>query len=139
MTNSSTHGTNLANDARRIEIEAQMARAEAMAETILAIVRGIGYLFAPLGRILRRLAAAAAMRREGDRIFSELSRLSDRDLADIGIARSDIRAIAAGTYARAERQPAAKLSTPLVVLSAAAEKTASTHRDGLHNEMDRAA
>ena len=37
-------------------------------------------------------------RTEYRRTVRELSALSDRDLADIGIARSDIPAIAAGTF-----------------------------------------
>jgi uncharacterized protein YjiS (DUF1127 family) len=36
--------------------------------------------------------------RNYQRNVSELSRLSDRELADIGLDRSDIRRIAAGAY-----------------------------------------
>ena len=34
------------------------------------------------------------------RTLNELERLSDRDLSDIGLTRSDIEAVAAGTYQR---------------------------------------
>jgi len=34
------------------------------------------------------------------RTMDELSQLSDRDLADIGLTRSDIESVAAGTFAR---------------------------------------
>lgn len=42
----------------------------------------------------------AAWRRERT-VLRELSRLSDRELADLGIARSDIRAIADGRFGKA--------------------------------------
>jgi uncharacterized protein YjiS (DUF1127 family) len=48
------------------------------------------------------LAIIRALRsfREYRRNIDELDNLSDRDLADIGIQRSDIPAVAAGTYNR---------------------------------------
>ena len=39
----------------------------------------------------------ANWRREREAVL-ELSRLTDRELADLGIARADIRAVAAGAY-----------------------------------------
>jgi uncharacterized protein YjiS (DUF1127 family) len=43
----------------------------------------------------------ASWRRERT-VLRELSRLSDRELADLGVARSDIRAIADGSFGQAE-------------------------------------
>ncbi|MHA6346423.1 DUF1127 domain-containing protein [Roseivivax sp. CAU 1761] len=42
-----------------------------------------------------RLVAWFSRRRESNRVFRELAAMDDRELADIGIARSDIRRIAA--------------------------------------------
>ena len=47
-----------------------------------------------VGRALRNLAVWSAENRAYHNTFNELSTLSDRDLADIGIARTDIPAIA---------------------------------------------
>lgn len=38
--------------------------------------------------------------RDYQRNMAELSQLSDRELADIGLDRSDIPSVAAGTYSR---------------------------------------
>ena len=52
----------------------------------------------------------ANWRREREAV-RELSRLTDRELADLGIARSDIRAVASGTVTvRDEVEPAAMQS-----------------------------
>jgi uncharacterized protein YjiS (DUF1127 family) len=48
--------------------------------------------------MLLTIVRAIAAFREYRRNVAELSQLSDRDLADIGIARSDIRRVAAGAY-----------------------------------------
>ncbi len=53
---------------------------------------------------LARLAAAwagfRATRRERARIVRELSACNDRDLAELGLFRHDIHAVANGTYRR---------------------------------------
>ncbi|WP_291846618.1 DUF1127 domain-containing protein [Bradyrhizobium sp.] len=46
--------------------------------------------------LIRMIQAFRGYRRN----VSELSQLSDRELADIGIDRSDIPSVAAGTYSR---------------------------------------
>jgi len=138
MTNSSTRGTSLAREIQRIEIEAQLARAEAISDAVAALGRGIGNLFGALVRGVRRIPAAIAKQHEADRIISELSRMSNRDLADLGIARSDIAAIAAGTYARPEERHVPTAAPQLVVASDDAGKAPAMQDDQPH-ELDRAA
>ena len=48
-----------------------------------------------------RLRAARALRADRARIRSELDQCSDRDLADLGLSRSDIDSVVAGVRARA--------------------------------------
>lgn len=80
-------------DARRI-------RAEAAASLIrLAVAR--------IGALLRRAFATVAAWRERQRITIELQAMSDRDLADIGLCRGDIAAVAEGSY-RDERSTRAR-------------------------------
>lgn len=46
------------------------------------------------GRLAQRFATWSAERRAYNEAFFELSQLSDRDLADIGVARADIPSVA---------------------------------------------
>jgi hypothetical protein len=66
-----------------LQREAADIRFAAYRSAVLALGRGIRYLATPL---TRRLAAALA----SWRIAEELGAMSDRDLADIGITRSDL-------------------------------------------------
>lgn len=56
-----------------------------------------------LGVALRNVFAGEIMRR---RVTDELARLGDRELADMGISRSDIRRIAREAAAEAVKVPA---------------------------------
>lgn len=96
-----------------LRFEAQRLRAEAMVDALIAIWNGVSRLVSPLVRFGRWAAGRLARRQEIDRIYAELSRMSDRDLADIGIARGDIPAVAEGTW---RREPA-----DVVVLRPAAD------------------
>ncbi len=51
--------------------------------------------------ILQRRATVRAKRREADQVFRELQAYSDRQLHDLGLDRSEIGAVARGTYSRA--------------------------------------
>lgn len=51
-------------------------------------------------RMFDRVRDAFARRRAANAAFRELSELNDRELADLGIGRGDIRAVVNGTYAR---------------------------------------
>ncbi len=51
-----------------------------------------------LTHLANRFAAYRQIVRERNRIFSEMNRYTDRELAELGCARSDIRDIAKGTY-----------------------------------------
>jgi uncharacterized protein YjiS (DUF1127 family) len=84
----------------RLLMDAQRARAEAMAGVVVALGRGIANLFAPIVRLGKRTASSFEHQREANRIHSELSRMTDRDLADIGLSRGDICAVAEGKYRR---------------------------------------
>ncbi|TCT04176.1 uncharacterized protein DUF1127 [Tepidamorphus gemmatus] len=97
MTSKTTHS---AVDIRKVEMEAARLRAEAIADAIVAVGRLVARAWAAVSA---RIAAA----REAARVRRELGALSDRELADIGIMRADIPAIAAGIY---QRQPADTLA-----------------------------
>ena len=56
----------------------------------------------PMGRLrqlMDNLRSARANQRAARQTFAELSAMNDRDLADIGVSRGDIRNIAAQTVA----------------------------------------
>jgi uncharacterized protein YjiS (DUF1127 family) len=58
-------------------------------------------VFASAGRALRKVANKMAECRRRRQSYQELAAMSDRELEDIGISRSDIDAIFAGQYERA--------------------------------------
>ncbi|WP_436639980.1 DUF1127 domain-containing protein [Microbaculum sp. FT89] len=90
-----------------LQIEAERLRAEAIANMIIAAASGIGRLFSLIVRLGKRGVASLQRRREADRIVRELSRMTDRDLADIGLGRGDIMAVANGSFVRPARPVAA--------------------------------
>ena len=53
-----------------------------------------------LPALLSQFNAWRARRRERRQVIRELSAHTDRQLADMGITRGDIRAVAAGTFRR---------------------------------------
>jgi len=114
MTNKNNERTLPAGELNALQIEAQQMRAEAMVDTVFAIGKGIRNLFRSVVRIGERTAASLERKRTVDRIFGELSRMTDRDLADIGLCRGDILAVSDGTYRRdpapvVQLRPAAKV------------------------------
>jgi uncharacterized protein YjiS (DUF1127 family) len=77
----------------RISHTAETMRAETMAKLVVAVYVNVEKflryaIIAPLGRFLAR-----------QRTMNELSRLSDRTLADIGIRRVDIATVTEDSYA----------------------------------------
>ena len=63
--------------------------------------RGLSALRAKQDQFVLRWQRAQAQRAEVFRITQELASCSDRQLADLGLCRSDIPAVARGTYRRA--------------------------------------
>jgi uncharacterized protein YjiS (DUF1127 family) len=53
-----------------------------------------------LARLRANFTARRAEQRRRNRIVTELSRYTDRELADLGFSRADFPAIASGTYMR---------------------------------------
>lgn len=101
-----------------LSAEARRLRAEAVRELASMIGRGIA-------RAVRRLAGAAAssLLAIGEalaarRTYEELSRLSDHELADIGLRREDIAAVA---WRLAQQRPEAP-DTPAKVSQGAVEQ-----------------
>lgn len=95
MTPSTRHDA--AVDIARIEAEAYALRAEAIAKAARAGARYVARLFAAIGNARRM-----------DAMYRELSAMTDRELRDMGLTRSDIPAVVAGTFTR---QPAVELKT----------------------------
>lgn len=63
--------------------------------------RGLTVLWSKQAEHRLNRQRARAQRQEIFRIESELDGCSDRQLADLGLSRSDIHAVARGTYSRA--------------------------------------
>jgi uncharacterized protein YjiS (DUF1127 family) len=79
---------NLSNDVRLLPDAQQKIAAELLR------------LFAPAHALLHRLGDMWAARRQRERELGELYRFTDRDLADLGLSKSDLPAIEKGTYRR---------------------------------------
>ena len=88
-------------DVARIEAEAHALRAATIARF------GVG-----LRGFFSRLAASFTEARRMDAQYRELSQLSDRELADIGITRFDIPAVVAGTFTREDDAAPAPVAKP---------------------------
>ncbi len=113
MTNKNNERTLPVGELNALQIEAQQLRAEAMVDTVFAIGNGIRNLYRSVARLGKRTAASLERKRTVDRIFGELSRMTDRDLADIGLSRGDIYSVSRGDF---RRDPA-----PVVALRPAAK------------------
>ena len=116
MTNKNNDHTIPFGELNALQVEAQKMRAEAMVDTVFAISRGTRSVFQALVLVGRPTAASLERKRTVDRIFGELSRMTDRDLSDIGLSRGDIFSVARGDYRRdpapvVELRPAAKVET----------------------------
>jgi uncharacterized protein YjiS (DUF1127 family) len=104
MTRKSTFEAVSYQQMHNLQVEAERMRAEAMADVVFAVTGGIAAVFSWIGQFGKRTAVAIARHREVERIHSELARMTDRDLADIGLRRDDIPAVAYGIYQR-EAEP----------------------------------
>ena len=125
MTNKNNDYTAPYGELSALQIEAQRLRAEAMADMMFGISGSVRSLFRAFVSIGKRTAESLERRRTVGRIFGELSRMTDRDLADIGLCRGDILAVSEGTYRRdtapvVDLRPAAKVETEEVELPRAA-------------------
>jgi uncharacterized protein YjiS (DUF1127 family) len=125
MINKNNDRTAHVGDLNALQIEAQLLRAEAMVDTMHSVGRGIRSLFRALVQMGKRTAVSLERKRMVDRIFGELSRMTDRDLADIGLCRGDILAVSDGTYRRdpvsvVKLRPVAKADTAEAELPRAA-------------------
>lgn len=79
-----------------VETMRSARRGHGAATAILAVLSRIG-------RGIVALAEAFAEARQRQRLYEDLSRMSDRELADIGLRRGDIAAVVAGVH-RPERR-----------------------------------
>ncbi len=83
-----------------LQDEARQLQAQATRDGLLAIARGIAWLGRQLWSGLRRVATSFGEAQAARRASQELSRLSDRELADLGLSRGDIRIFVAGMFRR---------------------------------------
>jgi uncharacterized protein YjiS (DUF1127 family) len=58
------------------------------------------HVWQAIGGTLKALAEGAATARRAARVYEQLTAMSDPELHDIGIHRSDIPAVVSGTYLR---------------------------------------
>jgi|GEM_PF-4442745 len=99
MTNKNNGYAARSGELRAVEADAYRLRSE----TILALAgNAVDYVTS----LAKRVAAYIEKRRTVSRIYGELSAMTDRDLADIGLHRCDIPAVADGTYRRVAPAPA---------------------------------
>jgi uncharacterized protein YjiS (DUF1127 family) len=71
-----------------------------MATTVNVFEAGARAQFPRLPRLLAQFSDFRARRAQRSRIIRELNAHTDSQLADMGFVRSDIRALANGTYRR---------------------------------------
>lgn len=69
-----------------------------MAQLVLSISEWMN--FSGITSFFSRIEDSFREKRDMRKTYAELSRLNDKELADIGISRSDIMSIASGNYQR---------------------------------------
>jgi uncharacterized protein YjiS (DUF1127 family) len=96
--------------------EARRLQTQTTKEALLAIARGFAWLARQIWSGLREVARSFSEAQAARRSYEQLSRLSDHELADMGLTREDIPAVVVGTFPR----------EPDVVLSASREVAKDT-------------
>jgi uncharacterized protein YjiS (DUF1127 family) len=80
--------------------EARRLQTQTTKEALLAIARGFAWLARQIWSGLREVARSFSEAQAARRTYEQLSRLSDRELADMGLTREGIPAVVVGTFRR---------------------------------------
>jgi uncharacterized protein YjiS (DUF1127 family) len=86
------------NEIDALQHETRRLQTQTTKEGLLAIVRGFAWLARQIWSGLRGVARSFSEAQAARRTYEQLSRLSDHDLADMGLTREDIPAVAVGTF-----------------------------------------
>lgn len=110
-------------EAERIRKQARRDRAEIIGGALIRAVRAV---FRGLGGVAQAFADA----KRQHALYEELTRLTDRELRDIGINRADIPAVVAGVVTRREdrRAPAVAAAAEPVQTPAQAQAQSDERR-----------
>jgi uncharacterized protein YjiS (DUF1127 family) len=88
------------NEIDALQHEARRLQTQTTKEGFLAIARGFAWLSRQIWSGLRGVARSFSEAQAAKRTYEQLSRLSDRELADMGLTREDIPAVVVGTFRR---------------------------------------
>ncbi len=91
-----------------LEREARLMQARAIRQGLLAVARGVAWLGRWIWSALSEVARSFSEAQSAMRTYEELSRRSDRELADIGLTRADIPSVVGGRF---RREPDAAVNT----------------------------
>lgn len=92
----------------RIMDDARQLQAQVAGQGFRAIGKGTAWLARRIWSWARLIVASFNEALVARRTYEQLSRLTERELADIGLTRGDIPAVAAGVYRRQSDAPVRK-------------------------------
>ena len=108
-----------ADEVNKIMDEARQLQAEAIRDGFVAAARGVASFGRRFRSWLRLTAASSTEAVAARKTYEQLSRLTERELADIGLTRGEIAAVAAGIH---RRQSAAVVRKTTLVTPKAVEQ-----------------
>lgn len=121
-----------------LQHEARRLQAQATKEGLLALARGIAWLGRQVWSGLRGIARSFSEAQAARRTYEELSRLSDRELADMGLTRSNIPAVVAGNFHR-EADAAFNMDREVVRVTPAQDNAMTPAQDNMEQRYSEAA
>lgn len=101
-----------ADEINKIMDDARQLQAQAFRDSFVAIARGTASIGRRIWSRLRLIATSLSEAVAARKTYEQLSRLTERELADIGLTRGEIAEVAAGLY---RRQSTAVLRTAKLV------------------------
>ncbi len=121
-----------------LQDEVRQLQAQATRDGLLAIAAGIAWLGRQLWSGLRHVTTSFGEAQAARRAYQELSRLSDRELADMGLTRSNIPAVVAGIFHR-EADSAFSTNREVVRVTPAQDNAMTPAQDNMEQRYREAA
>ena len=116
------------NEMHKIMDDARQLQAEALRDAFVALARGVGAVGRRILAWLRQSVASIGEAAAARESYEQVSRLTGRELADIGLTRGDIAGVAAGIHRR-PAPAAAKTSRRMIRKAAEQDNLEQRYRE----------